>query len=250
MKSPAFGVRSSRGRGSQELGCSALTHSTRVRTVITRQHETNRRISTIEFCESGRQTDVTRTNEGTNGQTNRQLARGPSEPSGARKRPWGARDLERAWSRAITRPRQPRHYPQLSVCVLGLGFRAPSGARIRARATARHRDPNVRTSLGDTEHRRKGWRRRRRRGRLEHRRSIMWRLPSDMDRFHRFGAVSGLRVSSCDRKSHAIGTVAYFATTIAESVEISTVVRFRSSCERISVQSLQKNISRIFKRYS
>jgi len=92
-------------------------------------------------------------NEGTNGQTNRQLARGPS---GARKRPWGARDLERAWSRAITGPRQPRHYPQLSACVLRLGFRVPSGARIRARATARHRDPNVRTDLEDTEHGRKG----------------------------------------------------------------------------------------------
>lgn len=168
-------------------------------------------------------------NEGTNGQTNRQLARGPSEPSGARKRPWGARDLERAWSRAITGPRQPRHYPQLSACVLRLGFRVPSGARIRARATARHRDPNVRTGLGDTEHGRKGRKGRRCRGRLEHRRSIMWRLLSDTDRFHRFGAVSGLRVSSYDRKSHAIGTVACFAATIADSVKIRRLCDFEVS---------------------
>lgn len=69
----------------------------------------------------------------------------------------GERDLERAWSRAITGPRQPRHYPQLSACVLRLGFRSPSRARARARATVRHRDPNVRTSLEGAEHR--AWRR-------------------------------------------------------------------------------------------
>lgn len=154
-------------------------------------------------------------------------ARAKRESSGARKRPWGARDLERAWSRAITGPRQPRHYPQLSACVLRLGFRVPSGARIRARATARHRDPNVCTGLWGTEHGRKGWRRRRCRGRLEHWRSIMWRLPSDTDRFHRFGAVSGLHVSSYDRKSHAIETVACFAATIAESVKIRRLCDFQ-----------------------
>lgn len=101
-------------------------------------------------------------NEGTNGQTNRQLTRGPSEPSGARKRPWGARDLERAWSRAITGPRQPRHYPQLSACVLKLGFRAPSGGQ-NPRESHREASRPKRPAPGPGarrygEHGRKGWR--------------------------------------------------------------------------------------------
>lgn len=97
-------------------------------------------------------------NEGTNGRTNRQLARGPSESRAERGRETvgSARPGKGLVSRAITGPRQPRHYPQLSACVLRLGFRVPSGARIRARATARHRDPNVRTGLWGTEQRKKG----------------------------------------------------------------------------------------------
>lgn len=57
----------------------------------------------------------------------------------------------------------------------------------------------------------------------------MWRLPSDMDRFHRFGAMSGLHVSSYDRKSHAIGTVAYFVAIIADSVKIRQLCDFEVS---------------------
>lgn len=163
-------------------------------------------------------------NEGTNGQTNRQLARGPSEPSGARKRPWGARDLERAWSRAITRPRQPRHYPQLSVCVLRLGFRVPSGARIRARATARHRDPNVHPH-----------RPRRYGAQKEGVEGQEMQRETGAPAIHyvasavRHGSISpfwrdvwSARLFSYDRKSHAIETVACFAATVAESVKIST----------------------------
>lgn len=111
--------------------------------VITRQHETNRRIRYYRVLRK-RSTD----GRSQDGRMDRQLARGPGVPKneellggfgdGEEK----GRASKRAWLRAITGPRQPRHYPQLSACVLRLGFRGPPGRR-RARVTARHRDPNV-----------------------------------------------------------------------------------------------------------
>lgn len=90
--------------------------------VITRQHETNRRIRYYRgFCESGRQTDVAGRTDGqtasARAQRNEELLRGVYG--------YGEGSLERAWPRAITGPCQPRHYPQLSVCVLRLGFSGP-----------------------------------------------------------------------------------------------------------------------------
>lgn len=138
---------------------SALTHYAGPSCVITRQHETNQRIRYYRVLRKrstdGRYQDerMNRVNERTNRRTNRQLVCERAGVSRAeRGRNYEERDLERAWPRAITGPRQPRHYPQLSACVFKLGFRIPSGAGARARATARHRDPNVHTSLGDTEH--------------------------------------------------------------------------------------------------
>lgn len=70
-----------------------------------------------------------------------QLARGPGVPRHKELLAGGVEEgvpgrggkgsLERAWPRAITGPRQPRHYPQLSACVLRLGFRGPSGRETR-----------------------------------------------------------------------------------------------------------------------
>lgn len=105
---------------------------------------------------------------------------------------YGEGRLERAWPRAITGPCQPRHYPQLSVCVLRLGFSGPlraSEARESHREASRPKRPRKPPEeTGDKEGEGEG-RRRRRRRRGESRlrvyigRSIIWRLASsDADR--------------------------------------------------------------------
>lgn len=75
------------------------------------------------------------------GQRNEELLKG------VHGRVWGRKregSLERAWPRAITGPCQPRHYPQLSVCVLRLGFSGPlraSEARESHREASRPKRP-------------------------------------------------------------------------------------------------------------
>jgi len=146
-----------------------------------------------------------RTDGRTDGRTNRQLARGPGEPSGARKRPWGARARKGLASCNYGASATPALSPIIRVR-FEVRFSGPLGGqspRESHRKASRSKRP---TSLGGTEHGRK------RRGR--------WRETTGAPTIHyvasavrhgsippRFGAVSAPHASSCNRESCAIGRI-------------------------------------------
>jgi len=207
--------------------CAELTHYAGLSCVITRQHETNRRIryyrvlrkrSTDGRYQDERMNELTdeRTNGRTDGRTNRQLAREPSEPKGARERAaesWGARPRKGLASCNYGASATPALSPIIRVR-FEVRFSGPLGGQSPRES---HREASRPKRL--YKPRRYGARKEERRCRETGapQRSIMWRLPSDTDRFHRFGAVSGLHAFSCDHKNRTIETVACLAATIAES---------------------------------
>lgn len=140
-------------------------------------------------------------NERTNRRTNRQLVReGRGKSSGARKRLRGARPRKGLASCNYGASATPALSPIIRMRFQvrlsdPLGVRGPRESHREASRPKRPYKPRRYGARKEEKMQRERERERRikrERKRVEHRRSIMWRLPSDTDRFHRFGAVSGL----------------------------------------------------------